>query len=91
MSAIRITGDGPSTRIEVDGVDLSNHLTGADLFLRAGDVPRLELHALAIDQVTEVAGEVVWVALADGRLGRGQSCLGALRALVAILEAEEPA
>jgi len=89
MNAIRITGDR-FPRVEVDGIDLSSELTGADLILRAGDVPRLELHALAIDQVTDVVGEVVWVAIAGRRVGRGSTHLASLRALVAILEAEDP-
>lgn len=88
-SAIRITGAGPFTRIEVDGVDVSNDVLAADLRLRPGGDNTLELKVFQAESV-EVEGQVVYIAYASGVHAKGRTPIEALEKLLSELRASEP-
>lgn len=92
MTTFRITGDGPMSRIEIGGVDVSKYATQFALSHSAGRLPSLDIEFLAVDRLVELDGKVSYVASAWGYHAVSHvSPLDCLQKLVASMEAAEAA
>jgi hypothetical protein len=78
---IKITGAGPTAKVEVDGQDISNTVTRAVLTLDARRGTELEVEYLVADSAIEVGGDVVYYAHAYGEAVTGSDPVTVLRSL----------
>lgn len=90
VAPVRISGDGLVAHIEVAGADVSNHVTGATLRLRAGRPAELTLEFVGVADVTELGSTLVeYVAYAAGESAHGPDMVSTLRQLADKIEAQQ--
>lgn len=62
MSQLRITGGPITSKIELDGNDISNAVQGLKLDMAGGCIPRVELDVIVLDATShEIDGVIAYI------------------------------
>ena len=59
LNNVRITGHGVEAKVELNGDDISNAVSGLDLKMAVGELPLLKLGVLVMDLSNEIDGVTV--------------------------------